>query len=159
LIAVRGAQVTVWAGPELVYQDLTPGEEVDVERSRTIGTGAYVSNSAGLASHIAGVSDEGDVATVVCTGAEPPLSARVLLDRQQRRVEIDRAESVERAWVANSATARVDVIRGAAGPGPVEYRPDYRVGYGLLDVIPTDERTYPTARGAAVDGHLTIVIS
>jgi hypothetical protein len=64
LVAIRGAKVTVWAGAELGYQDLSPHEVIDVDRSRTIGTAVFVCDSTVLA----GKHDRDVAAAVVTCG-------------------------------------------------------------------------------------------
>lgn len=158
-VTVHGARVTVCAGPHLVYQDLEPRESVDVERSRAIGTGAYSTDPAGFADRVVRVDDDGSVAAVACVGVEPAQAARVVLDRRTRQVEVERTEPADRTWIANPAS-RVEIhgVRGRVVPGAAKPWPVMRVGYGLLDVLVTDPRLYPTVTSRPVDGRTTIRI-
>lgn len=146
LVAVRTGKVSVYLGEHPVFEDLTPERVVDVERSVESGTGIYRYEPPDLEVRIADAGDDGDVGWVRCTDEAARTVATVWLDRGRHRIVIDRHDGHRRTWACDAGSGvAVTVEQGRIEAATTDgYRPDLRVGYGLLDVVETDPRSYPT---------------
>ncbi|WP_432970526.1 hypothetical protein [Dactylosporangium sp. CA-233914] len=146
LVTIRSGRVTVHVGAELAFEDLTPTRVVDVQASREAGTGVYRSEPAGLCTSITETGRDGTVfwARDGSTDASPDMFVR--LDVGERTVTIQRRGPWSRRFVFVPAHGmQLQVRRGTVvATSPDGHRPDIRPGYGLLDVIETDARHFPT---------------
>lgn len=146
VVAIRSGRVSVHVGDRLVYADITPVRIVDVAASQQAGTGIYRYEPPGLATAADVVGRDGARQWARNAMDEAAASVSVLVDAERRTVRIRRADGVRRTWAWNpAARAGVTVRRGAVVAETADgHRPDLRAGYGLLDVVDTDPRSYPT---------------
>ncbi len=161
LIAVRDGKISIYFGARLVFEDLTPRRVVDLELSRHAGTGIYTLDPPDLLVHVDRIVDTDCVTSLSCCGPSGETVATVRFDRAEHRIVIDRTDGYLRSWVFDPAgEAELTVVAGSVqSTSPSHHGIDFRAGYGLLDVVETDPRSYPTMTARPTAGHLTIAIS
>ncbi|PZF84253.1 hypothetical protein [Jiangella anatolica] len=158
-VAVRRGIVTVWLDGECAFADLTPATVVDVEASRRTGSGVYRTDPPGLEPAALRVAEIGDAAVVIGVDAAGATLLRLTLDRRRRTVTIVRLDGVPRRWWWATPAAPAVTTGLVTGIVPDGYRPDLRAGYGLLDVVETDPRTYPVATVAPDADRIEVVLA
>jgi hypothetical protein len=161
LVAIRTGRVSVYCGPHLVYEDLTPARLVDVAASQAAGTGIYRYEPPGLATVVTAVGGGGAGQWAHDSTAHAASTLSVTLDDRQRTVVIRRADGVRRRWACDPSSG-VDVVvaRGSVvNENAAGHRPDFSAGYGLLAVIETDPRSYHTTTAVPEDGQLVLAIT
>lgn len=153
LVAVREGKVSVSVGARLVFDDLTPCRLVDVERSVAAGTGVYRFEPPDLVAEIVEVTERAGEARIRC--ADPAGRIVVTVTVTDREVVVERSDGHRRTWVGSGVT----VTRGRIeATDPTGHRPDLRAGYGLLDVVETDPRSYPTMKVVPDSAAITVRI-
>ncbi|WP_053202659.1 hypothetical protein [Jiangella muralis] len=157
-VTVRRGKVTVWAGGECAFADLTPETVVDVEESRRTGSGVYRTEPGGLEPAALRVAEVGDAAVVTGTDAAGRPLLRLTLDRRRRTVTVVRLDGAPRRWWWGTPATPAVTVGTVTGVTPGGYRPDLRAGYGLQDVVETDPRAYPVAAVLADAGRIEVAL-